>query len=160
VTRDILAVDVGTSALKLGVFGPDLEKRCEVRRDYEPHLYDMGKAEIDPEIWWRALRDCCDEVKESLRGVGLVSLSVTTPGLTPMAADGTALSPAVLFFDGRSHAQSAAIRRIVGEERFLAETCNLPVSGGSSLSSILWFRDRFGRTPPNSATATRTSSSG
>ena len=140
-TRDILAVDVGTSALKLGIFGPDLEKRCETQRDYQPHLYDRGKADIEPEIWWRALCDTCADVKQSLGQVDLVSLSVTTPGLTPMAADGTALSPAILFLDGRSHAQSAAIRRIVGEERFLAETCNLPVSGGSSLSSILWFRD-------------------
>jgi len=29
VSRDILAVDVGTTALKLGVFSPELEKRCE-----------------------------------------------------------------------------------------------------------------------------------
>ena len=42
---------------------------------------------------------------------------------------------------GGRDAQAAAIRRLVGEERFLAETCNLPVSGGSSLASILWFRD-------------------
>ena len=140
-TRDILAVDVGTSALKLGVFSPDLEKYCETQRDYEPHLYDRGKADIEPEAWWGALRECCAEVSARLADVGVVSLSVTTPGLTPMAADGTALSPAILFLDGRSHLQSAAIRRIVGEERFLAETCNLPVSGGSSLSSILWFRD-------------------
>ena len=58
-----------------------------------------------------------------------------------MAHDGRALAPAVLFLDGRSRAQSAAIRDVVGERRFLAETCNLPVSGGSSLSSMLWFRD-------------------
>ncbi|MGO9180110.1 MAG: FGGY-family carbohydrate kinase [Candidatus Limnocylindrales bacterium] len=140
-TRDILAADVGTSALKLGVFGPDLEKRCETQRGYEPHLYNRGRADIDPEVWWRALRECCAEMQASLHDVGVVSLSVTTPGLTPMTADGRALSPAVLFLDGRSRAQSAAIRRIVGEERFLSETCNLPVSGGSSLSSILWFRD-------------------
>jgi len=141
VTGDILAVDVGTSALKLGVFGPDLEKRCEARRDYDPHYYDRGKADIDPETWWGALRDCCAEVRGCLPAVGVVSLSVTTPGLTPMTADGTALGPAILFLDGRSRAQSAAIRGVVGEERFLAETCNLPVSGGSSLSSILWLRD-------------------
>ncbi|MGO9207047.1 MAG: FGGY family carbohydrate kinase, partial [Candidatus Limnocylindrales bacterium] len=140
-TRDILAADVGTSALKLGVFGPDLEKRCETQRGYEPHLYNRGRADIDPEVWWRALRECCAEMQANLHDVGVVSLSVTTPGLTPMTADGRALSPAVLFLDGRSRAQSAAIRRIVGEERFLSETCNLPVSGGSSLSSILWFRD-------------------
>ena len=140
-SRDILAIDVGTSALKVGVFSPDLEQRCEARRTYAPHVYDRGKADIEPEAWWEALRECCAEVAASLAGVGVVSLSVTTPGLTPMAADGTALAPAVLFLDGRSRAQSAAIRELVGERRFLAETCNLPVSGGSSLSSILWFRD-------------------
>jgi len=58
-----------------------------------------------------------------------------------MAADGTALGPAILFFDGRSHVQARAIRAKVGEEKFLRETCNLPVSGGSSLCSILWIRD-------------------
>jgi xylulokinase len=142
-SSDILAIDVGTSALKIGVFGPDLDLRCEAKRTYAPHIYDRGKADIEPATWWEALRGCCAECAASLAGVGVVSLSVTTPGLTPMAADGTALAPAVLFLDGRSHAQSAAIRGLVGERRFLAETCNLPVSGGSSLSSILWFRDEM-----------------
>ena len=47
--------------------------------------------------------------------------------------------------------------------RFLAETCNLPVSGGSSLASILWFRDNdpdVWAARPCSATATPISSSG
>jgi sugar (pentulose or hexulose) kinase len=140
-TVDILAVDVGTSAMKLGVFGPSLERRAEARRDYAPHVYDRGKADIAPEAWWEALRACCAEIRASLGRVGVISLSVTTPALTPMAADGAALAPAVLFFDGRSRAQAAAIRAAVGDDRFLAEACNLPVSGGSSLSSILWFRD-------------------
>jgi xylulokinase len=140
-SRDILAIDVGTSALKVGVFGPDLEQRGGAQRAYAPHLYDRGKADVEPEAWWEALRECCAEVAGSLAEVDVISLSVTTPGLTPMAADGSALAPAVLFLDGRSHVQSANIRRLVGERRFLAETCNLPVSGGSSLSSILWFRD-------------------
>ena len=142
-SADILALDVGTSALKAGVFGPGLEKRREAHRAYQPRLYDRGSAEIDPETWWGALRACCDELAGTLAHVGVISLSVTTPGLTPMADDGTALAPAVLFFDSRSRAQSAAIRGIVGERKFLAETCNLPVSGGSSLSSILWFRDEL-----------------
>ena len=89
----------------------------------------------------RRIREACAEVADDLADVGVISLSVTTPGLTPMAADGTALGPAILFLDGRSHAQAAAIREVVGEDRFLAEACNLPVSGGSSLSSILWIRD-------------------
>jgi xylulokinase len=140
-TRDILAIDVGTSALKLGVFTPHLEQRCEARRAYEPHVYDHGKADIAPEVWWEALYDCCADVRGSLGTVGVISFAVTTPALTPMTADGDSLAPAILFFDARSHKQSASIRQIVGEDRFLSEACNLPVSGGSSLSSILWLRD-------------------
>ncbi|OGP88876.1 MAG: hypothetical protein A2156_02425 [Deltaproteobacteria bacterium RBG_16_48_10] len=139
--RDILAIDVGTTAFKMGVFSPDLEKRCEVSRNYEINLYDRGKADIEPEKWWQALRECCSEMEVFLNSIGIISFSVTTPGLVPMAEDGTALGPAILFFDGRSHKQAREIRQKVGEEKFLRETCNLPVSGGSSLCSILWIRE-------------------
>jgi xylulokinase len=141
VRRDILAIDIGTSGLKLGVYGPDLELRATVSRDYTPDLRDGGRADVDPETWWSAIASACHEVGSGLAGIGVVSLSVTTPGLTPMTADGRPLGPAILFLDGRSHQQAAAIRATVGEERFLAEACNLPVSGGSSLASILWIRD-------------------
>lgn len=139
--RDILAVDVGTTTFKLGVFTAELEQRFETHRAYEANVYGDGRADIDPELWWQALRDACLEAGSALADVGVVALSVTTPGLTPMAADGSALAPAVLFFDARSRRQAAEIRELVGEARLLAETCNLPVSGGSSLASLLWFRD-------------------
>ncbi len=139
--RDILAIDVGTTAMKLGVFSPDLEKRCEISRSYEIHLYDRGKADIEPEKWWQALRECCLEAGEFLSSVGIISFSGTTPGMVPMTRDGTALGPAILMLDGRSHKQAREIRQKVGEEKFLRETCNLLSSGGSSLCSILWIRE-------------------
>ena len=138
---DILSLDVGTTAFKLGVFSPALEKKCEASRSYDVRVYDGGSADVEPEKWWQALRECCAEVRDCLSSVGVVTLSVTTPGLTPMAADGAALGPAILFFDGRSHQQARAIRAVVGEDKFLREACNLPVSGGSSLCSILWIRE-------------------
>ena len=53
-----------------------------------------------------------------------------------------ALGPAILFLDGRSHEQAAAIRERVRRGPFpRGVACNLPVSGGSSLASILWIRD-------------------
>jgi xylulokinase len=141
VSRGILAVDVGTTALKLGVYTADLEKRAEATRRYDVNVYGNGRADVDTPKWWQALEECCREVSAFLGGVGVISFSVTTPGLLPMAADGSALGPAILFFDGRSHGQARAIRNAVGEETFLRETCNLPVSGGSSLCSILWIRE-------------------
>jgi sugar (pentulose or hexulose) kinase len=139
--QDILAIDVGTTALKMAVFSPALEKRCATSRGYDVHIYEHGKADIEPEKWWQAVKDSCLELREHFSSVGVISFSVTTPGLTPMTADGTALGPAILFFDGRSHSQARAIRQLVGEQKFLRETCNLPVSGGSSLCSILWIKD-------------------
>jgi xylulokinase len=138
---DILAIDVGTTALKLAVFTAELEKRCEASQRYEVNLYDQGKADIDPQKWWSALCHCCSEIAEHLAGVRVISLSVTTPGLAPMASDGRALGPAILFFDGRSHEEAKRARELVGEDRFLEDGCNLPVSGGSSLSSMLWIRE-------------------
>jgi xylulokinase len=138
---DILAFDVGTSGLKAGVYTVDLEARRTVGRGYEPEIGAVGRVDIDPETWWSAIASACAELGPSLSEVGVLSLSVTTPGLTPMAADGRALGPAILMMDGRSRVQAAAIREAVGEERFLAQACNLPVSGGSSLASILWIRD-------------------
>ncbi len=141
IQEDILAIDVGTTGFKMGVFSPGLDKRCEVSRNYEVNLYDRGKADIDPERWWQALRECCSEAKPFLSSVGIISFSGTTPGMVPMSEDGTALGPAILMLDGRSHKQAREIRQKVGEEKFLRETCNLPTSGGSSLCSILWIRE-------------------
>ncbi len=111
-------------------------------RTYEVSLYENGKADIAPEQWWGALVECCREVANALSSVELISFSVTTPGLVPMAEDGTALGPAILFLDNRAHKQACAIREVVGEDVFLNETCNLPVSGGSSLASMLWIREQ------------------
>lgn len=138
---DILSIDVGTTAFKAGLFDSDLRLLRETSRDYAVNLYDRGKADIEPEKWWRALTSCCDELKDHLSDVRVISLSVTTPGLVPIASDGTALGPAILFFDQRSQEQARAIRATVGEDFFIEEACNLPVSGGSSLCSMMWIRD-------------------
>ena len=153
---DILSLDVGTTAFKMAVFSRALDKKCEATRGYDVNVYGQGKADIEPEKWWQALKECCAELKEQLSSVSVISLAITTPGLTPMAADGTAVGPAILFFDGRSTPQARAVRALVGEEKFLQDACNLPVTGGSSLCSILWIRenqpdvwaaaDKFGHT--------------
>ncbi len=69
-------------------------------------LYDHGKADIETEKWWQALKECCGETREFLTKVGTISFSVTTPGLVAMDENGNALGPAILMLDGRSHKQA------------------------------------------------------
>jgi xylulokinase len=138
--KDILAVDVGTSAMKIGVFSSDLEKKRAVSKDYQASIVGVC-ADIDPEIWWQTFTELCSDLGTSLSDVDSISFSVTSPGLTPMDENGRGLGPAILFLDTRSLEEAKWIRKVVGEEFFLTHTMNLPAPGGSSLASILWIKN-------------------
>jgi len=75
--------------------------------------------------------------------VEVISLSGTTPGLTAMADDGSALYPAILMLDQRSRAQAQKIIDTIGLDRLLEITANMPVAGGCSLAGILWLRENY-----------------
>ncbi len=60
---DILALDVGTSGLKAGVFGPDLSQRASAARELRIDLHGRGRAEVDPEVWWSAIAAACAELR-------------------------------------------------------------------------------------------------
>lgn len=144
----ILAVDIGTTAMKLGVYlatGADpalLEQAAIWSQDYEINTYNNGLfADIEPEKWRDALARGCRELATWMPDVDAVALSGTTPGLTAMDRKGEALLPAILMLDQRSRRQAAEIIARIGLERLLADTANMPVAGGCSLASILWIRE-------------------
>lgn len=140
-SRKILAIDVGTTSFKMGIFDETLTVEKIYQQNYEVNIFNGEKAEIDPEIWWKQIVEGCKSIGSELANVDVVAFSVTTPGLVAMDKNGNALTKAILFLDQRSHSQASSIRKKIGEERLLEKACNLPVSGGSSLSSILWIKE-------------------
>ena len=142
-SRKILAIDVGTTSFKMGIFNESLSVENIYHQNYEVNIFNGEKAEIDPEIWWQQFMIGCKSFGSELDEVDVVAFSVTTPGLVAMDKNGDALTKAILFLDQRSHSQASAIRNKIGEERLLEKACNLPVSGGSSLSSILWIKENL-----------------
>jgi len=134
----LLAVDVGTTSLKMGVYTDALDLVCPFQKAYPIQIHDQGAADVDVNLWWLAFVEGCKEMGDALSGIDLVSFSGTTPGFVCMDRTGRALLPAILFMDGRSRKQAAAIRERIGEDVLLEQTANLPVSGGCSLSSLLW----------------------
>lgn len=139
----ILTIDVGTTNFKMGVFNEELTMEAVYQQNYDVDIFDGKKAEIDPEIWWQQILAGCKSIGEIISEIGVISFSVTTPGLVAMNEKGDALTKAILFLDQRSHKQASYIRSKIGEDRLLEKACNLPVSGGSSLSSILWIKDNL-----------------
>jgi len=141
----ILAVDIGTTSLKMAVFqreGDALRPVGQFSQPYEVNIYHDGLyGDIEPHKWKEAFRAGCRVLAETLANVDVIALSGTTPGLTAMDEHGEALYPAILMLDQRSRLQAQRIIDTIGQDTLLQTTANVPVAGGCSLASILWLRD-------------------
>jgi len=120
--RLLVAVDLGTSALKAGVLSPDGRLRGFARIPY-PLLLDgaPGRAEQHPDAWWAAL----------VRGIGIALAQAAVDGpveplaicvvgqgptLVATAADGRALAPAITWLDRRAADETAAAAAAIGRQ--------------------------------------------
>ena len=141
----ILAVDIGTTGMKMGVFQVVDEALSPVRQfslEYEVNVYNDGLfGDIEQVKWKQAFVAGCNAMAGIIAEVDVISLSGTTPGLTAMESNGDALYPAILMLDQRSRQQAKRIIDTVGMETLLQTTANMPVAGGCSLASILWIKD-------------------
>jgi xylulokinase len=141
----ILAVDIGTTGMKMGVFqisDNTLNLVSQFAQEYEVNIYNDGLfGDIEQDKWKRAFITGCKAMEEAVRDVDVISLSGTTPGLTAMDENGEALYPAILMLDQRSRKQAQIIIETVGISSLLETTANMPVAGGCSLASILWIKD-------------------
>ena len=120
--RILVAVDLGTSAVKAGVLSPDGHLRGFARVPYAL-LVDgaPGRAEQRPDDWWAAL----------VRGIGIACAQATVDGpaepvalcvvgqgptLVATAADGHALAPAITWLDRRAGDETAAAAAAIGRQ--------------------------------------------
>jgi len=143
----ILAVDIGTTGMKMGVFrvvGDTLNLVRQFSQEYKVNIYNDGLfGDIEQDKWKRAFAAGCRAMEETIGDVDVISLSGTTPGLTAMDETGEALYPAILMLDQRSRKQARFIIETIGMSSLLETTANMPVAGGCSLASILWIRDNY-----------------
>jgi sugar (pentulose or hexulose) kinase len=143
----ILSVDVGTTAMKMGVFdasGEELDLVRQLSLDYAINTYHDGLfSDIEQVKWHKAFVLGCQTMADVMAEVDVISLSGTTPGLTAMDENGEALYPAILMLDQRSRVQAQHIINAIGLEILLQATANMPVAGGCSLASILWIKENL-----------------
>ncbi len=132
----ILAVDIGTSSVKAGLF--DRKGACLAldSRPVEPLASrDPVAHEVRPESWTEALSALVPTLSAAVSGtasgaVECVVVSGNGPTLVPVDAEGNALAPAVTWMDRRAIEESVLAGKAAG--RFLDPTYNLP--------KALWFK--------------------
>ncbi|QYJ15933.1 Xylulose kinase [Rubrobacter xylanophilus DSM 9941] len=98
-----------------------------------------GRAESDPEEWWRAAGAAC---REALRGRGdevvALGLSGQMHGVVLTGGDGAPLRPAILWADARSAGVLEAYRRL---PQNLRRTLANPPAAGMAGPTLLWLRE-------------------
>ena len=143
----ILSVDIGTTAMKMGVFEEreeDLKCLRQISAEYAINTYNNGLfSDIEQKKWQLAFAAGCKEMSDYMSEIDVIAFSGTTPGLTAMDREGNALYPAILMLDQRSRPQAQRIIDTIGMEELLKVTANMPVAGGSSLAGILWIKDNL-----------------
>ncbi|PSL48532.1 gluconate kinase (FGGY family) [Salsuginibacillus halophilus] len=137
-------LDLGTTSAKAVVFNDAGEVQAEAERFYAVKSPVFGYAEQDPyEIEEAALEAIKEAVTsapiaaEKLIGIGLSSAMHT---LICTDESGEALSPVIIFSDGRAHAEA---ERLIsnGEASALYERTGVPVHPMSPLTKLCWMKN-------------------
>jgi xylulokinase len=134
-----LGIDIGTSGVKavvLDAHGRVVGQGTAALTVQRPHpLW----SEQDPDAWWQATTAAVQaidpSVRRSVRGVGLAG---QMHGATLLDADDRPLRPAILWNDGRSFAQCAALERAVPDLRTISGNIAMP---GFTAPKLLWVRE-------------------
>jgi xylulokinase len=131
-----LGIDVGTSAVK-AVITSDAGRVCAQATAPIPVSRPFPLwSEQDPDEWWRAtegaLAGLDAGLRAQVRGIGLAG---QMHGATLLGSDDRPLRPAILWNDGRSHAECAELER--REPRSRAITGNLAMPGFTA-PKLLW----------------------
>jgi len=137
----VLGVDVGTTAVKAGVFDTVGRESASAQAGYP--LYDPhpGFAEQDPQAIVDAtlttIRDTAAQARERGKRIAAVCFSAAMHGLVPLDGHDRPLGRLLTWADTRAFAQA---EWLVAEHSELHDRTGTPLHPMSPLAKLLWFR--------------------
>lgn len=136
----ILAVDLGSSQLKLLVMNGKAEVLAVVTEGYPTYTPGPGCLVQEPDDWERALEKGFRKLAElvDVAEIEVVSFSGHMSGLVMVDGSGEALYPCIMLSDCRSGEECGILESRVGEA--VREMTGNPVIHAFSLPKLLWMK--------------------
>jgi xylulokinase len=135
---NVLAIDVGSSSVKMGVLRDGRLVGRNVRVSF-PTRYDGERAEVAPQAILKAVAQAARELSSRTRTIDVIGLASMAPSWLAMDSRGKPLTPVVTHQDRRSIDIAAQLEQRVGKKRHLMLAGNRPVPGGISSTTCAWF---------------------
>ena len=139
----LLAIDAGTTSVKAGLFCPDGRCLGIGRREYQLDTPAADRAQLDPEVYWRA---CVETVREVMGQPGVKpgdvkALAVSSQGETTITLDGAGrvIYPALVWLDNRAGDEAAFLAQRFGNDVY-ARTGIPEIVPTWPACKILWIR--------------------
>lgn len=150
----LIGIDAGTTSLKVGLYDAGGATLAAASEEYRLDTPSADRAELDPERYWQALVAATGRAVEraGVRPGEIEAIAVSSQGetVTPVAADGTPLGPAVVWLDNRARDEAVELAERFEAEAVYAATGVPEVNPTWPASKILWWRrhepDLFDRT--------------
>jgi D-xylulose kinase len=106
----VLGIDLGTTAVKAALFDQNGQTIASSIKEYKLHTPSPLVVELDPEVYWQALKNALAEIKqtksadmENIRSLGISAQGET---IIPIDNDGKALRNAIVWMDNRAEDES------------------------------------------------------
>ena len=147
----LLAIDLGTSAVKVVAFATDGSLLASRREATPTTRYSDGRAEHDVEALWSVVCGLLRSTVADLDGYTIEAVGVASVGEAgvPLDAHGSATHPAIAWFDARGEAEARWWQERVGEDA-IGRITGLPIDAHNSAYRLMWLRanvpDAFART--------------
>ena len=140
----LLGLDIGTTAVKAGLFGDDGRLIATAGEEYRLATPGPDRAELDPERYWHAARSA---VRRAVAASGVEpasvgALAVSSQGETVIAVgpDGQPLGPAIVWLDNRASVEARRLEERFGLERIYDVTGIPSVAPTWTACKLLWWR--------------------
>lgn len=142
--KQLLGIDIGTSACKVAVFNEDGEVLAQSSQPYQVYYPEQGWAEQDADEWWNAI---CAAIREVLAADAVNTADICGIGVDgqswsaiPVDKDGNALDRTPIWMDTRARDICDRVKAEVGMDTIFQVAGNdfLP---SYSTPKMLWFKE-------------------
>lgn len=150
----ILTIDIGATSVKVILFDTEGRIVAESGREYKLLTPGPQRVELEPEVYWRTIRDCVKDVmgRGAAPPEAVLVLSVSTQGETFVTLDehGRAMGNAIIWIDGRATREAEELKERFGRDPFFQTTGLGEVAAIWPACKYMWLRrhegERFKRT--------------